>query len=45
MYKINPYAFSTAIMGALKEEINKREAFEKRMETLEEEIRRLKTTF
>ena len=45
MYNINPYAFSTAIMGALKEEVNKREALEKRMETLEEEIRRLKTTF
>ena len=39
MYNINPYAFSTAIMGALKEEINKREALEKRMETLEEKIR------
>ena len=45
MYNINPYAFSTAIMGALKEEVNKREALEKRMETLEEEIRQLKTTF
>ena len=45
MYNINPYGFSAVIMGALKEEIDKREALEKRMETLEEEIRRLKTTF
>ena len=29
MYNINPYAFATAIVGALKEEINKREELEK----------------
>lgn len=29
MYNINPYVFATAIMGALKEEINKREELEK----------------
>ena len=41
MYNINPYAFSTAIMGALKEEINKREALEKRVEILEEKLNQL----
>ena len=41
MYNINPYAFSAAIMAALKEEINKREALEKRMETLEEKLNQL----
>ena len=35
MYHINPYAFSSALMGALKVEINKREALEKRVDDLE----------
>lgn len=29
MYKINPYAFATAIVGALQVEIKKREELEK----------------
>lgn len=42
-YNINPYAFAAAIMGALKEEINKREALEKRVETLEEKLNQLES--
>ena len=41
MYNINPYAFSAAIMAALKEEIDKREALEKRVEILEEKLNQL----
>lgn len=41
MYNINPYGFSAVIMAALKEEIDKREALEKRMETLEEKLNQL----
>lgn len=36
MYNINPYGFASVIMGGLKEEINKREALEKRVIALEE---------
>lgn len=41
MYNINPYGFATVIMGALKEEISKREALEKRVEILEEKLSQL----
>lgn len=41
MYNINPYGFTSVIMGALKEEISKREALERRMETLEEKLNQL----
>ena len=41
MYNINPYGFTSVIMGALKEEISKREALEKRVEILEEKLSQL----